>query len=78
MEVIKIKLEFAVDVEVIKKVLKERGIEVNMSNIKKVASVYKARSYSIKDKNFFDDFPRDKETLLMYGFKLTNNKGAGK
>lgn len=78
MEAIKIKLEFTVDVEVVKKVLKERGVEVNMSNIKKVASVYKARSYSIKDKNFFDDFPRDEETLLMYGFRLTNNKGDSK
>ena len=74
MESIKIKLEFTVDVEVIKKVLKERGVEVNMSNIKKVASVYKDRQYSIKKKDFFDDFPKDKETLLMYGFKLKNKE----
>lgn len=70
MDSVKIKLEFIVDVKVVKKVLKERGIEPNISNIKKVASVYKARQYSIKDGGFFDDFPRDKETLLMYGFRL--------
>ena len=70
MENTKIKLEFIVDVKVVKKVLKERGIEPNIGNIKKVASVYKARQYSIKDESFFDDFPRDKETLLMYGFKM--------
>lgn len=72
LESIKIKLELTVDIEVIKKVFRERGIEANISNIKKVASVYRARPYFIKGKDFFDDFPRDKETLLMYGFKLIN------
>ncbi len=75
MESIKIKLEFTVNIDIIKKVLIERGLAVNISNIKKVASVYKSRQYSIKDNKFFDDFPRDKETLLMYGFKLNNEEG---
>lgn len=74
MESIKINLEFTVDIEVIKKILKERGIETNISNIKKVANVYKTRKYTIQDKSFFDDFPRDKESLLMYGFKLSKKK----
>lgn len=78
LESVKIKLEFTVDIKVIKEVFKERGIEANISNMKKVAGVYRARQYSIKDKEFFDDFPRDKETLLMYGFKLNKSKEAMK
>jgi len=74
MEQIKITLEFNVDVEVIKKVLKQRGLEVSMSNMKKVASVYRRRQYAVKDNTFFDDFPKDKETLLMYGFKLAKKE----
>jgi pyruvate kinase len=69
LEGIKIRLEFSADIDVIKQVLKERGLEISISNMKKVANVYKERQYSIKDKNFFDDFPKDKEILLMYGFK---------
>lgn len=68
METVYIKLEFAVDVNILKKVLKERGIIVNMSNINKIASVYKKRRYTMSDKKFFDDIPKDRDTLLMYGF----------
>lgn len=69
MEGIKIKLEFSADIDVMKEVLKERGLDISVANMKKVANVYKERQYAIKDKKFFDDFPKDKETLLMYGFK---------
>jgi len=69
LEGIKIKLEFTVDIEVLKKVLKERGLEPSILNMKKVAAVYKNRSYTISDKKFFEDFPEDKEILLMYGLK---------
>lgn len=64
----KIKLEFVADMEVLKKVLRERGLMVNMANMKKIVNIYKERQYSIKEKSFFDDVPMDKETLLMYGF----------
>jgi len=74
LENIKIKLEFRADIEIIKQVLRERGIEVNISNIKKIANVYKDMQYTIKSKDFFDEFPRDKETLAMYGFKLSKKK----
>lgn len=56
--------------EILKKILKERGLAVNMANIKKIATTYKERQYTVKDKTFFDDFPKDRETLLMYGFRF--------
>lgn len=70
MEVMKIKLEFVVDVSLLKKVLKARGLTVNVANMKRMTNIYKTRQYSIKDISFFDDFPKDKETLLTYGFKF--------
>jgi len=76
MEKIKISLTFMVDVEIIKKALKKRNVDVSMANIKKVASLFKERQYSLNDEKIFDDFPSDKETLLMYGFKITG-KGKG-
>jgi len=76
MEKIKISLTFMVDVEIIKKALKKRNVDVSMANIKKVASLFKERQYSLSDEKIFDDFPSDKETLLMYGFKITG-KGKG-
>lgn len=51
-------------------ILNERGIEISVSNMKKVANFYKERQYTIESKKFFDDFPKDRETLLMYGFKF--------
>lgn len=74
MEGIKIRLEFTVDVEILKKVLKERGLEVTMANMKRIANIYKERQYSINDKDFFKDIPKDRETLLLYGFKFNKNK----
>lgn len=74
MDGIKIKLEFVADIDVLRQVLKERGLEANVTNMKKVANFYKERQYSIKDKKFFDDFPMDKETLLMYGFRTSKFK----
>ena len=76
MEKIKISLTFMVDVEIIKKALKKRNVDVSMANIKKVASLFKERQYSLSDEKIFDDFTSDKETLLMYGFKITG-KGKG-
>lgn len=76
MEKVKITLNFMVDVEVIKCLLQKRGLDVNMANIKKAVSLYKERRYSLNDETLFDDFPSDKETLLMYGFKITR-KGKG-
>lgn len=74
MQGIKIRLEFIVDMEILKKVLKERGLTVNMTNMKRIATIYKERQYTVKDKTFFDDFPRDRETLLMYGFTFEKRR----
>jgi len=49
MEKIKISLTFMVDVEIIKKALKKRNVDVSMANIKKVASLFKERQYSLSD-----------------------------
>ncbi|WP_032122028.1 hypothetical protein [Clostridium amazonitimonense] len=68
METLNIKIELAVDIKCIKEVLKERDIAVNMSNMKKLAGIYKTRRYTISEKRFFEDVPKDRETLLMYGF----------
>lgn len=54
--------------DILKKVLKERGLAVSMANMKRIVSMYKERQYTVKEKSFFDDIPRDRETLLMYGF----------
>lgn len=76
MEGIKIKLEFNADIEVMKKVLEERGFEPSIANMKRIGSIYKERRYRIKEKSFFDDLPKDKETLLMYGLKQKNHNEA--
>lgn len=73
MEQIKFKLEFSVDIKVIKKVLESRGIEPSLANMKKLTSIYKTRLYNA-DEKFFDDIPKDKEILVMYGLKLMKNK----
>ena len=63
------KIELNVDIKVIKEVLEERGLEPNMANMKKLASYYKSRSYNVTGKEFFKDFPKDKEILFMYEFQ---------
>lgn len=73
LEGIKIKLELNVDIEVLKKVLEERGFEPSIANMKKIGSIYKSRSYSITTNGFFKDLPKDEETLLMYGLKPKKN-----
>ena len=69
MEGIKITLEFNASIEVLKQVLIDRGFEPSVTNMKKIAAIYKERRYSINDKKFFEDIPKDKEVLLMYGMK---------
>jgi len=68
MEQIKFKLEFSVDVDILKEVLEKRGFEPSISNMKKLLSIYKTRTYNANLK-FFDDIPKDKEMLLIYGLK---------
>lgn len=63
------KIELSVDINVLKKILEERGFEPSIANMKKIGSIYKSRSYSITTKEFFKDLPKDRETLLMYGLK---------
>lgn len=68
MDQIKFKLEFSADIKVLKKVLEERNITPTITNIKKLISIYKNRTYNANEK-FFNDIPKDKETLLIYGLK---------
>lgn len=69
MEGIKITLEFNASIEVLKQVLIDRGFEPSIANMKKIAAIYKERRYNISDKKFFEDIPKDKDILLMYGMK---------
>ena len=68
MDQIKFKLEFSADIKVLKKVLEERNIIPSVSNMKRVLNIYKNRTYNA-NKEFFNDIPKDKETLLIYGLK---------
>ena len=66
---IKAKIEVSFKIEDIEKALKERGIVVNQSNMRKFIKMIQNASFSISE-NLYDEAPKDKKILLMYGFKF--------
>lgn len=66
-QMINFKIEIAMDIKDMKKALIERGIIPNKANMDKMIKMIRSGRF-VLTKNFLDDQPKDKETLLMYGF----------
>lgn len=71
---IKKKLEVGFEISDIKKALKERSIVVNQSNINKFIKIIQCGVVFKAKEDIYNEVPKDKETLLMYG--LTFAKGV--
>lgn len=74
MAVLKFKIEIAAETKDIQKALKNRGITVNRANTNRFIKMIQSGSFFMKPE-LYEDFPKDRETLLMHGFTFQKNKG---
>jgi hypothetical protein len=64
-----IKIEISVELDKVRRAMKDRRIIVNETNLNKYLKLMAQGSFGANDDMYFDQ-TKDKETLLMYGFKL--------
>ena len=69
MEKLKIKIEIIIGLDDVKKSLKKRGITVNKSNLRRMIDLIKRGSFDLRSE-FYDELPKDRETLEFYGFSF--------
>jgi hypothetical protein len=67
MNAIKFKVDMLVELDDIKNELKKRDVAVNKTNINRFIKLIQQGQFSLKSE-FYEDVPKDRETLLIYGF----------